>query len=363
MTFYQELQLDQAGSKSYISSFQKRKDKLKHTGIYLFKILLNVAFCTVFIALFCTLFGAENSVAGLTVLLSIMVFRYADLGIRASHGLFDILIVFTILAIGPKVSNLLPAGWAFCANVIFIMLLMVLGCHNVIMFNHSTLVLAYLMLQGYDVSGAAYIRRLTGLLIGAIITAAVFYRNHRKNTYKRTFSSLFKEFDLSSARTRWQLRFALTISSVMLIATLLNLPKAMWIGIAAMSVCVPFSCDLKERVKFRMLGNFFGGVIFLVAYLLLPEGAVSYMGILGGIGTGLSASYGCQAIFNAFSALAVATPTLGLEYAILFRILNNVFASVYTLLFDKAFEPILSILNDVLDFLNGKFQNNINAMG
>lgn len=69
MTFYQELQLDQAGSKSYISSFQKRKDKLKHTGIYLFKILLNVAFCTVFIALFCTLFGAENSVAGLTVLL------------------------------------------------------------------------------------------------------------------------------------------------------------------------------------------------------------------------------------------------------------------------------------------------------
>ena len=164
MTFYQELQLDQAGSKSYISSFQKRKDKLKHTGIYLFKILLNVAFCTVFIALFCTLFGAENSVAGLTVLLSIMVFRHADLGIRASHGLFDILIVFTILAIGPKVSNLLPAGWAFCANVIFIMLLMVLGCHNVIMFNHSTLVLAYLMLQGYDVSGAAYIFWLVQLL-------------------------------------------------------------------------------------------------------------------------------------------------------------------------------------------------------
>ena len=39
MTFYQELQLSQAGSKSYIASFANLKDKAKHTGIYLFKIL------------------------------------------------------------------------------------------------------------------------------------------------------------------------------------------------------------------------------------------------------------------------------------------------------------------------------------
>lgn len=33
MTFYQELQLSQAGSKSYIASLQNPKDRLKHTGI------------------------------------------------------------------------------------------------------------------------------------------------------------------------------------------------------------------------------------------------------------------------------------------------------------------------------------------
>ena len=63
MTFYQELQLNQAGSKSYIASFKNPKDKIKHTGIYLFKILLTVSFCTVFIALFCALFGNSNSIA------------------------------------------------------------------------------------------------------------------------------------------------------------------------------------------------------------------------------------------------------------------------------------------------------------
>lgn len=349
MTFYQELQLNQAGSKSYISSFETTKDKLKHMGIYLFKILLNIAFCIAFIALFCALFGAENSVAGLSVLLCIMVFRSADLGIRASHGVFCIFIVFGILAAGPKVTNLLPAGWAFCANTVFIMLLLLLGCHNVLMFNHSTLILAYLLMQRYDVAGEIYNKRLLGLFIGAVITAAVFYRNHRKKIYKRTLKSIFQEFHLSSARTRWQLRFTFTISSVLLIASLLSNPQIMWMGIAAMSVCVPFRDDIEYRVKYRALGNALGSILFLIVYFMLPEGSVAYMGILGGIGTGLSASYGWQTVFNAFSSLSVAAPVFGVPYAMLLRVFNNVFGAVYTWLFDRIFEPAFSALTNLLE--------------
>ncbi|NBH14639.1 FUSC family protein [Lachnospiraceae bacterium] len=356
MTFYQELQLNQAGSKSYISSFEHPKDRWIHTGIYLFKIFLNIAFCTAFIALFCALFGTENSSAGLAVLLSIMVFRCADFGIRTSHGTWNIFIVFAILAAGPKLSNLLPAGWAFCANVICIMLLMLLGCHNVIMYNHSTLVLAYLLLQGYDVSGEMYAKRLSGLFIGAILTAAVFYRNHRKKTYKRTFKNLFQEFDLSSARTQWQLRLTLTISSIMLLASLLGIPKAMWISIAAMSVCVPFRKDMSERIKYRAPGNILGSILFVAAYFLLPDGILPCLGILGGIGTGLSASYGWQTVCNAFSSLAVAVPVFGLPSAVLLRIFNNLFGSVYTWLFDQVFHPLLSAVNNLLNTFNNNVQ-------
>lgn len=350
MTFYQELQLNQAGSKAYIASFENPKDKLKHSVIYLFKILLNIAFCTLFITLFSVIFGPENSVAGLGVLLCIMVFRCADLGIRTSHGVLCIFIVFAILAAGPKISNMLPAGWAFCANVAFIMFLLLFGCHNVIMFNHSTLVLAYLLIQGYDVSGEAYGRRLAGLLVGTILTAFVFYRNHRKQTYKRTLTSLFKEIDLSSTRTKWQLRFAFTISGVLLIATLLNLPKAMWLGIAAMSVCMPFRNDIGYRVKYRILGNIWGGIMFITAYLIFPENAIAYFGILGGIGLGLSASYGWQSAFNAFTSLAIAAPAFGVPYAILLRVFHNTFSAVLTWLFDRIFEPALSVCNHIFTF-------------
>lgn len=356
MTFYQELQLNQAGSKSYISSLKTPKDKWKHTAIYLFKILLNIAFCTTFIAVFCAVFGNQNSSAGLAVLLSIMAFRQADLGIRASHGTCSILLVFGILAIGPKLSNLLPAGWAFCANTAFIMLIMLLSCHNVIMSNQSTLVLAYLLLQGYDVSGEMYNKRLLGLFIGALMTAIVYYRNHRKIYYKRTFKNLFTEFNLSSARTQWQLRFTFTISTVLLIASLLGISKTMWVGIAAMSVCVPFRDDMANRVKYRAPGNLLGAILFLAAYFLLPESSISYMGILGGIGTGLSATYGWQTIFNAFSSLAMAVPSFGLPYAVFLRIFNNLFGSVYAWLFERIFEPFLNTMAAVLAALNHRLQ-------
>ena len=124
------------------------------------------------------------------------------------------------------------------------------------MFNHATLVLSYLLLLGYDVSGEAFHKRLIGLSAGAVLMAVIFYHIHRKQTYKRTFSSLFKEFDLSSARTKWQIRFTFTVSIVLLLGTLLNIPKTMWMGIVAMSVCVPFSSDIVFRLKYRILEMF-----------------------------------------------------------------------------------------------------------
>lgn len=50
------------------------------------------------------------------------------------------------------------------------------GCHNVIMHNHSTFVLGYLLLYGYDVSGRAFEMRVIGLTAGMLVCMAVFYK-------------------------------------------------------------------------------------------------------------------------------------------------------------------------------------------
>ena len=342
MTIYQELQLNQAGSKALIKSSQSRKEKVRHIAVYLLKIFITMAFCMAFVIGYSTIFGDENSVTGVVVLLCVMVFRFADFGIYTPHALSSLMAVFAILAVGPRLANMGNLFTELLVNLACIFILMVLGCHNVVMANHSTLVLGYLLLYGYDVTGMDYALRLAGLGAGALLTGIVFYRNHKNQTYKRAFKHLILEFDLSSVRTRWQLSITFGVSTAIFLAGLIGLPRSMWVGIAVMSVLLPFRRDMKERVKGRIPGNLAGGIVFLLVYPLLPESLCPYIGVIGGVGVGLSATYGWQAVFNSLGAMAIAVSFLGVPGAVFFRIFNNILGSVYGLVFDKLFHGSLN---------------------
>ena len=158
MTFYQELQLNQAGSKSLIKNCKTPKEKLHHLFIYIFKVFINVAFCVAFVTAYSMIFGNDNSIVGVVILLCILVFRNVDLGIHAPQSLLSLSAIFLILTFGPKAANLLGAFGGLLINFVCIWILMVLGCHNVIYYNHSTLVLGYLLLFGYDAVSYTHLR-------------------------------------------------------------------------------------------------------------------------------------------------------------------------------------------------------------
>ena len=132
MTFYEELQLSSIGSKALIKNTTDPKEKRRHILIYNFKVYLVMAFCFVFVTLFSMLFGSDNSVAGVVFLLALLVLRQADFGIRTSHGLICIAGIFTLLITGPRLANTLSTPASLLVNFISILLLMILGCHNVI---------------------------------------------------------------------------------------------------------------------------------------------------------------------------------------------------------------------------------------
>ncbi|MBU5480962.1 FUSC family protein [Blautia sp. MSJ-19] len=335
MTFYQELQLSSVGSKQLIKNTTDSKEKRRHILIYNFKVYLVMAFCVAVVSLYSKLTGSNNSVVGVTVLLAVLVLRQADFGIRTTHGLLCIAGIYGILMVGPGIANSVSAVPAFAANIICIMLLMILGCHNVIMYNHSTFVLGYLLLLGYDVTGAEYIKRVEGLLVGMILCMVIFYKNQKNRLYKRTFLDLFREFNLNSARGRWYLKLTLIVSSAMLFMNLLGLPRAMWAGIACMSVCLPFTEDCMGRAGKRGIFNIVGCVLFIVLYLILPESMYPYIGMIGGIGVGYSAGYAWQTAFNTFGALSIAAGLFGMPAAVALRIGANVFGAVYTVICNK----------------------------
>ncbi len=335
MTVYQELQLSSAGSKNLIRRTENKEEKRRHILIYNVKVYLVVAFCFAVVTAFSMLFGSANSIVGVVVLLALLVLRQADFGIRTSHGLICIGLIFAVLMTGPRISNMMAPGAAFFVNCACIMILMVLGCHNVIMSNHSTFVLSYLLLQGYDVSGADYQKRVLGLFAGMLVCMAVFYKNQKLRPYRRSFLDLFREFHIRSARSWWYIRMTLTVSTALLVMNLLGLPRAMWAGIACMSVCLPFSGDMKPRAKTRGMYNILGCAVFVALYFLLPESLHPYLGILGGIGVGYSAGYAWQTVFNTFGALYIASGIFGLAGAVVLRIGMNVGAACYTMLCDR----------------------------
>ena len=335
MTLYQELQLSSVGSKQLIHSTTDKKEKRRHILIYNFKVYLVMAFCVALVTLYSKLTGNENSVVGVTVLLALLVLRQADFGIQTKHGLISIAGIFMILMVGPRLANILPVFGTFAVNIVCIFLLMILGCHNVIMYNHSTFVLGYLLLYGYDVSGESYRMRVLGLAVGMAVCMAVFYKNQKNRPYRRTFVDLFREFDIHSARNIWYIKLTFIVSSAMLIVTLLGLPRAMWAGIACMSVCIPFTQDCPPRAVDRGLFNIVGCALFIVLYLILPESMYSMIGIIGGIGVGYSAGYKWQTAFNTFGALAIASSLFGMPMAVALRVGINVIAAAYTVVFNK----------------------------
>lgn len=349
MNFYQQLQLSSIGSKQWIKSTDDLKEKRNRILIYNFKVYLVVAFCFAVVTLYSMIFGSQNSVVGVLVLLVLMILRQVDFGIDTKHSIAVIFMIFGILAAGPRLANTVSAGWTFLIHFVCIMSILILSCHNVIMSNQSTFILGYLLLYGYDVTGHDYTLRIYGLLAGAVICSLVFYKNHRNRTFRRGFLHLFKEFHLFSTRSNWYLRLSIGISTAMLIGELANMPRVMWIGIATMSVLLPFSKDMKYRVQRRGPFNILGCMIFLLLHMILPDSIFKWIGLIGGVGVGYSAGYAWQTVFNTFGALYIAESMFGLKTAIILRIVANVFGSLYAYGFDKIFRGVSTAVRNLME--------------
>lgn len=338
MTLYQELQLNQAGSKNLIRSCKDTKEKKKHIAIYCLKVFLTTVFCVGFVAAFTMLFGEKNGVVGVAVLLSLMAFRHVNLGFDTFQSFWTMLGIFVILAVGPYAANRFSMFGAFVVNFTCILPLLVMGCHNVIFFNHATFILSYLLLYGNDVTGADYAKRIVGLMLGGIWVAACIYRKNKECNQKRTLWDVLQEFRMDSTRSQWQIKLALGVSLSMLIGQIIGLPRVMWIGIAAMSLLQPFDSDRKVKMKYRFIGTLAGCLVFFLLIKFLPESSYGLIGIIGGIAVGFCATYKWQTVCNALGALGLAMSLYGADGAIALRIANNGFALVFVLLFAPVFD-------------------------
>lgn len=342
MSFYQAMQLGANSLKPLIKNAESKEIKNKYIAAIILKSILCPLFCMFVVISFSTFFGTENSIVGVVAVVALLTFRFSNLDFNVGQSAVTIFGVFLILAIGPYFASIINPMSGFIINFISIISILILTCHNVKLSNHSVFVLSYLLLYGYKVDNTAIlINRIIGLIFAGVLVASIFYIKQRKIKFENKFSNIIKDIDFNTERTKWQFRFTFLVTSAVLIGELLHIPRAMWIGIACMSVFHPDREQLQIRYKDRMKYMILGSLIYGVIYILMPQEFRSFIGLMGGMMVGVSATYKWQVVFNALGALATATPILGLGGAIIFRITNNVFGALYS----KGFDYIANSIN------------------
>ena len=340
MTFYEELQLNQTGSKNIIRECSNKKEKLRHILIYIFKVFITLAFCISFVTLFSLVFGSENSIAGVVVLLFILIFRQTDFNINSFHSILNMFLISGIMGIGSYIAYSSSIFFAFITNFICIFLITVLSCHNVHMFNHSIVVMCYILLFGYEVTEKSYIMRLLGLILGALICSIIIYRKTINKNYEKNFSHLFTEFDIKTERSKWQLSLALSVSTAMFVGQLLGFKRVIWIGFSALAVS-QISPELRiQKAIHRIPGTLAGVLLFYIFYKIIPMEFHNMLGILGGLCVGFCTLYGFQTMFNCLGAMSVAVDIIGIYSTILFRIIDTLFGVLYGVVFHHIFDKL-----------------------
>ena len=143
-----------AGSKELLRKSETAQERRYHALVYLAKVAITMLFCFAFVSVFSILFGNENSVVGVVVLLVLNgIPQCGFLGSHTGQSTLLLALFFVDMAVFPHLAQQAAPLPALLLNVAALAFLVIFGCHNPFMYNQSTLVLGYLLLYGYDVSG------------------------------------------------------------------------------------------------------------------------------------------------------------------------------------------------------------------
>ena len=116
------------------------------------------------------------------------------------------------------------------------------------------------------------------------ICSLVFHKYRGNGTFHRGFYHFSKEFHLFSARSSWYLKIISWNFFCNVDRRIGSYAKSLcgsWI--AAMSVLLPFSKDMKYRVPEERgaIFNILGCMIFLILHAILPDHIFQWIGLIG----------------------------------------------------------------------------------
>ena len=244
----------------------------KITRKSIFSNLLKLVFITLFVGVFSQIFGTNNSLTWVCVLIGTMMYWYMDIGINIKQAPFVIVLMFLQIGFSNKLAQINPVI-GLIVNFITIFLIMYIPSAKPEYKAYMPFLLCYIFNQSNPAEGHDFVTRMLSLLIGGVIVSLVYYfKNKNSNKEHDTIKQAFKSMSITSNRFIIALKMAIGVSIAMLIGTLFGVKKTMWISMSVMSLTQIDFSNTQKRFISRIISTIIGSIVFAILFqALVPE--------------------------------------------------------------------------------------------
>ncbi|MBC5647524.1 FUSC family protein [Christensenella tenuis] len=262
------------------------------------------AFCMGCIYLFLFLFGPQNILPSVAIVVGLMTFPLLDL--KTNHLHFSIMTFLLFPLIGFAAAASLMNVWlSILCNFGIVLLILMFSVEPKEVKPYVTFLLCYIFSQGSPVANAGeFASRMMCLTVSGLAVALVAYFTWKYRQKNSERHSLRQQIYLSIRHKSFILRMALGLTLAGIISFALHLKKPMWISIVVFSLTQIDIRETHQRIKYRVIATITGVFLFLLfcQYLIPQEYIFFFIIFLGYIGTWVK-EYKYVQIINTISAI------------------------------------------------------------
>lgn len=243
--------------------------------------LFMLACIMVFVGIFSSLFGSNNSLTWVCILIGIMLYWKMNIGIDKKEAPIIIVSLFVFTGIANRIAIIDPF-LGFFVNLIAIFVIMYVPSLKPEYKAYMPFILCYIFDQSNVAIGKDFYTRMLSLFIGGLIVSAVYYYKHRNSEEKHIkFRELITDFDISSPRFILSCKMAVGVSISMLIGSLVGIQKTMWIAMSVMSLTQIDFNHTQKRFIYRIIATVVGSIMFVLLFqYLIPDKYVAFTTII-----------------------------------------------------------------------------------
>lgn len=263
-----------------------------------FRFLISLAF----IIVFQTLFGVENTLLGVAISVGFTMLPMCNLDIKPWTMFWIIVILYGGSTFVAQLSAVNP--WlAFGCNFIFLSLIILLANEPLEYQTNITFLLCFVFSQSTVVSWSQFPMRAIAGIVGGIFVGGCVVLNWYRHGYGGKIR-VRQQILRCQVNRSYLLRMSFGVSLAMLIGSLFEISKPLWISIVVMSLTQLEFTETLTRIKHRFVGTLVGIIIFFIffQYLIPQQYAGFVVMFLGYMGFFLP-EYKFKQVINAVSAL------------------------------------------------------------